>query len=698
MMGNGERPLSPPSGGDLGFYHSTLGQPIGGMPPHAAQTLLSTVSYESSRKSSAPPSSSIGSVNTSGLLPFLTEGRFADALLHIRTSDNKISSLPVHRIILAYRSSFFNELFSNPTQTAGISSKGLPIYHVPILPAHRSRHEVLGLCLWWIYSLDDGEVTLPETKWDQVVGIHRVSDIFRLARLNAYAENLLRTAIEKPTTPTDEIHVIAQEARIWGVPGIERRAMEALMDRVMGSESSDQILATTSFDAFATIAGHTDLVKNFDLVRRYVAIKSKSSHPLDNESINALWSQVPFELLMLPDLDAAYRDPQVPRQFVLRALANKLASEPSALNEASPELFRATLEHGSIPDEHGGTIISPAVGYEVVRNYIATHPGLGESVPDSLWRLVRFAELSAEEFEQAFQDGYAPQNVLLKAMVIKLRSPQSGNMSDVASIPSISSPSLSAAHARPSVHSVPSVTPVATATPMAEPRNSAENRSLHTAGSVKVPYLKLDLDWNALINSKKGHWEDLTVDVTKKQMDDVVTSWSAIKRDDATELFGKLTKECLFSQNPNYERLYSSPESFPFIKIIDTIATQTHRSLGRNHREVVADLFLIGHMHKAKLELGLEDYKAMVAGVVYAIGVVRAHVSEEQRAREARAWQVLLSEMSVLLARGEKMTDEEVKLMMREVHGGGTPVKRGGNYHAGAGRGRPADRDKCSVM
>ncbi|KAJ3338136.1 hypothetical protein HDU93_009936 [Gonapodya sp. JEL0774] len=545
-----------------------------------------------------------------------------------------ISSLPVHRIILAYRSPFFNDLFNAPGPVPGYSSKGLPIYHVPILPAHKSRHEVLGLCLWWIYSLDDGEVTLPETKWDQVIGIHRVSEIFRLARLNAYADNLLRTAIDKPTTHTDELHVIAQEARTWGVPTIERRAMSVLMERIMGSEASDQTLANTSFEAFATIAGYADLGKNFDLVRRYVAIKSRSTDALDQDNIIALWSQVPFERLSLQDLEAAYHDPQVPRQFVLRALANKLATEPGSLNAASPELFRATVEHGSLPDEHGDTILSAAAGYVVVRNYIVTHQGLGDTATDSLWRMVRFADLSPEDFEQAFSDGDAPQNMLLKAMVI----------------------------------------------------------------NVKVPYLKLDMDWNALINSKKGHWEDLTVDVTKKQMDDVVTSWSAIKRDDATDLFGKLTKECLFSQSASYERLYSSPESFPFIKIIDTIATQTHRSLGRNHREVVADLFLIGHMHKAKLGLTLEDYKAMVAGVVYAIGVVRAHISDEQRQREARAWQVLLSEMSVLMARGEKLTDDEVKLMMREVHGGGGPPSAPSSKRGSKEYGKQMDRDRCSVM
>ncbi|KXS13211.1 hypothetical protein M427DRAFT_384131 [Gonapodya prolifera JEL478] len=82
-------------------------------------------------------------------LPYLKSARFADAVLKIKTSDGKVKTLPVHRIVLSSRSTFFDELFNGPQPTE-LNSKGLPVYGVPVLPVHRALHEVLGLSLWWV--------------------------------------------------------------------------------------------------------------------------------------------------------------------------------------------------------------------------------------------------------------------------------------------------------------------------------------------------------------------------------------------------------------------------------------------------------------------------------------------------------------------------------------------------------------------
>ncbi|KXS18603.1 hypothetical protein M427DRAFT_132559 [Gonapodya prolifera JEL478] len=607
----------------------------------------------------------------SGLLPFLKEGTFADALLQIKTTEEKSSSLPIHRIVLAYRSPYFYDLFASTQPT--MSSKGLPIYQTPVLPAHPSLHEVLGLCLWWIYSLDEHELTLPDTKWDQVVGIHRISDLFQLGTLFDYSTHLLHSAIDQQSTLPDDLFTIAKEGRIWGCPDIEHRAMDALLSVVVSSDATDATLAATSYDTFASILDHADLVKNYGLVQRFVDAKFKAGRQLSLDQTNALWARVPF--------NQSEVEPQAPEVPAPKAPPlPDFMDNPAALLAMTPDAFRQLMKQVTTPNATGAVSLRAPEAYGVIRGYVLNHPEIDDRSKLELWLLVRFVELSVEELERAFAEAIAPQDMMLKAMFSKLSLPP----------PTVGPPTQ-----RP-------LPPFYDPSPPPSPHPPHQGAAGHEA-----PISKSDLDWTALIKSKQvDHWEDLTLNVTKRQMDDVVASWSALKRDGLVEEFARLTKECLFTENPEYEKLFPSPDAFPFVKIIDTVATQTHRSLGRNQREVVADLMLIGNMHWTRLRLSINDYKAMTVSVVYAMTAVHGNVSTEQKAREVYAWQVLLSEMSAIMYRGEKMTEQERLALMRAVHGEAPgPKPQGGNSRMSWDGARPrppkggADvNKKCKVM
>ncbi|KAJ3338142.1 hypothetical protein HDU93_009942 [Gonapodya sp. JEL0774] len=656
--------------------------------------------------------------NLSGLLPFLKEGTFADALLQIKTTEEKSSSLPIHRIVLAYRSPYFYELFSSTQPT--ISPKGLPIYQTPVLPAHPSLHEVLGLCLWWIYSLDEHELTLPDTKWDQVVGIHRISDLFQLGTLFDYSAHLLHSAIEHQSTLPDDLYTIAKEGRIWGCPDIEHRAMDSLIANVVSSDASDATLAATSYDTFASLLEHADLVKNYGLVQRYTDAKHRAGKPLSREQADALWARVPFnQSEMEPVMPEVPKAPPLP----------EFMDNPAALLAMSPDAFRSLIKQVTTPNAAGISALRAPEAYGVIRGYVLNHQEVDERARLELWTMVKFVDLSVEELERAFAEAIAPQDMMLKAMFSKLSLPP----------PTVGSSQRGPSSNYYGDHMTPPSSPHGPQGPFGPDgaRSSISSKSRISGSSVhpQTPISKGDLDWTALIKSKQvDHWEDLTLNITKRQMDDVVASWSALRRDGLVEEFARLTKECLFTENPgkhgmaclvlessepellpptsDYEKLFASADSFPFVKIIDTVATQTHRSLGRNQREVVADLMLIGNMHWTRLRLSINDYKAMTVSVVYAMTAVHGNASSDQKAREVHAWQVLLSEMSAIMYRGEKMTEQERSALMRAVHGEGTdgrgtkaPQSNSSRMSWDGGRSRvrpgakgPEANKKCRVM
>ncbi|KXS21221.1 hypothetical protein M427DRAFT_65985 [Gonapodya prolifera JEL478] len=191
-------------------------------------------------------------------------------------------------------------------------------------------------------------------------------------------------------------------------------------------------------------------------------------------------------------------------------------------------------------------------------------------------------------------------------------------------------------------------------------------------------------DWNTLVAAKQVPWTDITIDVTKEQMDTVIESWKAIKKAGQVDKLGKSAMECLFSQNPGYKRLYPDPSAFPLANIVERIVSHSQRNFGKKTRAVVADVLVLGwkHMHEMG-GLKLKDFKCMTLAVTYGITEVR-DIPHDAKKKEILAWQVLMRELSVIMSRGGAMTKDEIE-----------QVIKGAKVGAGAGA---SDEKQCKVM
>ncbi|KXS14754.1 hypothetical protein M427DRAFT_32958 [Gonapodya prolifera JEL478] len=138
-----------------------------------------------------------------GFHVFLKSAKWADVLLKIKTSDNKMTTVPAHRLVLGWRSHFFEDLFNHAPKE--FSQKGLPVYQLPILPPHRAMHEVVGKILWALYTLDEA---LPQPqpffppptaevprKWDEVIGVVRVAALLELPHYVDEAQTIIDEAL-----------------------------------------------------------------------------------------------------------------------------------------------------------------------------------------------------------------------------------------------------------------------------------------------------------------------------------------------------------------------------------------------------------------------------------------------------------------------------------------------------------------------
>ncbi|KAJ3331713.1 hypothetical protein HDU93_009543 [Gonapodya sp. JEL0774] len=353
-------------------------------------------------------------------LPYLKAAKYADAVLKIKTTDNKINTVPVHRVLLSYRSPFFEDLFSQtlPTET---NSKGLPMYPLPVLPSHKALHEVLD-------SMEDNEISIPESKWDQIVGVRHVAEIFELPRLHSYSDRVLKASIEAPTTNPDDIFTIADEASKWGVRDIENLAIDRLVELLAANDTDDETLSISSFQTFAAVMDHTDPTKHFALVRRYISARSRPQLVLPSEQATALWHRVPFQNLTIDDIESAFVDNNVPISLVLDTASSKIVSDSSALLNASFDLFFATVDHATadIADVAPSPLFVPWPAnqtYQMVRAYIHHNADLDASQREDLWSKVRLEDLTLDELEEANRDGSAPRNALVTALFAKLRTP-----------------------------------------------------------------------------------------------------------------------------------------------------------------------------------------------------------------------------------------------------------------------------------
>ncbi|KAJ3336423.1 hypothetical protein HDU93_002865 [Gonapodya sp. JEL0774] len=357
------------------------------------------------------------------------------------------STFPAHRVVLAQRSQFFDDLFTQ-TRPTELSVTGIPMYDLPSFPDHELLHEALGFILWYMYSdetMDVSAMPVPERQWDLILGIHRISNMFELTELRSHYDLVLRDSLVDPDadTPPDELHSIAVQARRWEEPEIAQLATNRLVQVAGGRDTDELVLAITSTEAFAHILDHVPVDDHLELVRNFVEVKQRTNMTLSPAAAAALWSRVSFEGIAIQDLEQLWSTAGTPEIPILDAAAKVLDEDPSALSGCSLQFFLRAADHATnVPQSPrptnppSGSPISdrmrtvperaalwtPSDTYKHIRGYIAVHRNkawLNESARMQLWDRVRFNDLPAETLRRADVEGIAPKMAVVDALFRK---------------------------------------------------------------------------------------------------------------------------------------------------------------------------------------------------------------------------------------------------------------------------------------
>ncbi|KAJ3341386.1 hypothetical protein HDU93_005022 [Gonapodya sp. JEL0774] len=266
-------------------------------------------------------------------------------------------------------------------------------------------------------SMDDTKVTLPENKWDQILGVHHVSNVFKLHRLTAESERAVKNAIEGGAAQPDELFKISDEAKKWCFPDIEKRVSTRLQELLLNPDAPDTTLATTSLETLSSIVESLEPAAHFALVRRYIEVRAAAKDPVPLEANARLWARVPFSSLAAADLESAYSDPNVPSGAVVEATVHALIHDPSQATGLSYNLLSAALDQAAA----SGPYMSQSQIYKIVRAYNSAHTDLDEPKKDKLWNRVKFVELGVEELEDAYSSTDVPRAPVVAAMFSRLR-------------------------------------------------------------------------------------------------------------------------------------------------------------------------------------------------------------------------------------------------------------------------------------
>ncbi|KXS14752.1 hypothetical protein M427DRAFT_135638 [Gonapodya prolifera JEL478] len=371
-------------------------------------------------------------------LSYMRDTLFVDAALKIENAEREIVTAPVHRIVLAQRSPFFKSLFVQ-TQPTELTPHGLPIFPLPILPAHKSLHAVVYRILVWTYSMSDTDPTLTGPKWDVVAGTRRLAELFELAPLKAQADALLLEVISSPATTLPDLASIGVEARKWELKDVSMLATNRLIALLREPSTADSTLSSLTAQKFGFLLDSVDPSSHFDFIRRYISVQYQAGRLLGQDERAALWLRVNFDGMPLSELEAAFLDENTPVDLVAAAAARRISSEDGAqlLTAFSPDLFYSALEAATSAARDGPAAVvtggappvrvwSAGEAYKAVRTYVMNHGGLDEDIKADLWSKVDFSELTLEELTDAGEEGLAPSASLLAAMVTKLRPISSG--------------------------------------------------------------------------------------------------------------------------------------------------------------------------------------------------------------------------------------------------------------------------------
>ncbi|KAJ3334750.1 hypothetical protein HDU93_007323, partial [Gonapodya sp. JEL0774] len=351
---------------------------------------------------SSPPRQSRSTLyRRNGFHAFLKAAKWADVLLKIKTTDGKMTSVPAHRVILGWRSSFFEGLFNAPPKE--VSSKGLPVFQLPVLPPHRSLHEVVGKILWALYTLDEA---LPEPqplfpsptgsessrKWDEVVGVMKVALLLDLPEYATEARNIIDDALgDSETESTDQ-----------------PETSSAKPDDVQKGKGRDDSQDQTAPKAEASSPeGQSGTMKATELVEANMEVVTATPASAQSRNIKAS----PSDLFLIALESRAWELPELTRR-VSKRLASLLASPAVTdplLVSTPPEAVSLALP--SIPETRR---------FAFVRRYLDARRTsaipLSPETCTALWNLVPFHAAPLADLESGFEDPEVPVSDVLDAV------------------------------------------------------------------------------------------------------------------------------------------------------------------------------------------------------------------------------------------------------------------------------------------
>ncbi|KAJ3336424.1 hypothetical protein HDU93_002866 [Gonapodya sp. JEL0774] len=369
----------------------------------------------------------------SGFIRFLKSAKYVDCILKVQTTDKQVSTFPAHRVVLSQRSPFFDALFSDiePSET---NQNGVPMFEMPVFPAHEALHEALGFNLWYIYSMADPDrIPIPEFEWGLVLGVHHVSNMFELTQLHDFTARIIGAVLDDPrSNPSpQDLFTIFTEATKWAVRDVSKAAMERLLALVGRPDAPDAALARSSYDLIATVINSSDPSFTFDIVRRWIRVRTNAKQSPTQEQLTTLWARVPFHTLTLPEVESAFAGEDVPVHLVLDAATRLLAQDPRSLESVSEDLFSATLDHATAPPPPSDgsapqrsmlyTAWSTSRMCNLLAAFCAARPDLDEDERIHLWSRVKLDDMTVEELKRIHEANLAPNDMVVGALFRKVR-------------------------------------------------------------------------------------------------------------------------------------------------------------------------------------------------------------------------------------------------------------------------------------
>ncbi|KXS17351.1 hypothetical protein M427DRAFT_259874 [Gonapodya prolifera JEL478] len=333
------------------------------------------------------------------------------------------------------------------------------------MPEHPLLLEALGFVLWYLYTdepLETSSMAIADGRWELILGVYKISDLFRLDEPKQYYGRSLRAAIDaeqEAGASLDELHLIAIQAVKWDCVDISEQSTKRFMD-VAGSALTDpKALSLLSPDSFERILENTDVSGRVELVGAFFKAKKNAGITVPLVSADSIWILVTFDKsTSIQEIEELHNSLGQAHPLVLDAAANALMDDPSALSGCSMAFFlevadRATVVWrttrpprtpsprlsqsdnyaDSIPirsmslevsrDNQGGW--TPAETYTMVRGYIAIHrskPWMTDEAKQKLWNKVPFMELPQAILQRADVEGIAPKKLVNNAFLKKIRS------------------------------------------------------------------------------------------------------------------------------------------------------------------------------------------------------------------------------------------------------------------------------------